>query len=345
MIFPFLKGIISFRSAPVTWGLVLVNALVVVLTLQMNEVAQKSLDKKFQDDYYLDTQGRLYAQFIKEHPEEYSPVLNELAGMVREGDQEKVSLLGSLAVRNAKFMKEAQSFPFQGDQVAIEYWRKKILEIKEVQSVHPSYVLGLSSADLSIGKWFSYIFVHSGFVHFAGNMIFLIIFGGMIEPVIGGLATLLVFLISGLFAAVVFVFLTGATAAPLVGASGAVSGLMALVCAVYRSYPVRFVYWLYLPFRGYSGFVYLPAWVILGMWVTSDIAGWLGTLNEMGGVAYSAHLGGEVAGVAVGLLIYFFRYNKRESLFPRDSQRPEVGKLYPFHQMLPSQNFNELPKS
>lgn len=340
MIFPFLKGIISFRMAPVTWSLVLVNTLVMVGTFQINEVAQKSLDKKFQDDYYLNTQGRLYAQFIENHPSEYSEVLSELATMVRGGDEEKVALLGSLAVRNSKFMSEAVAFPFRGDQVAIEYWRKKLVEIKEVQSVHPSYALGLSSSDLSLGKWFSYIFVHSGFVHFAGNMIFLIIFGGMLEPVIGGLATLIVFLISGICAAIVFVFLTGATAAPLVGASGAVSGLMALVCAIYRSYPVRFVYWLYLPFRGYSGFVYLPSWVILGMWVTSDVAGWLGTLNEMGGVAYSAHLGGEIAGVTVGLLIFLLRYNKRESLFPRETPKPKIGKLIPFHQMLPSAEQN-----
>jgi membrane associated rhomboid family serine protease len=333
MIFPYLKGIISFQLAPVTWALVFINSLVVAATMQTTQMAQESLDRQFGDEFYVKTQGRLYAQFIERNPTEYSDFMHQLADMAKNGDPEKVTLLGSLAIRNTKFMKEATNFSFHGDKIALEYWRKKLLDIQEIQKVHPSYALGLSSQNHSWQKMLSYIFVHSGFVHFAGNMIFLVIFGGMVEPVIGGLATLLVFLLSGVVAAFGFTFLTGSTAAPLVGASGAVSGMMALMCCIYRGYPVRFVYWLFLPFRTYSGFVYLPAWIILGMWIASDVAGWLGTLSEMGGVAYSAHLGGELSGVIVGLAIYLVRYNRRESFFPRETVRPKVGEIQSFHDM------------
>ncbi|MEO0335774.1 MAG: hypothetical protein AAF202_05245, partial [Pseudomonadota bacterium] len=76
MIFPYLKGIISFPLAPVTWSLVFINALVMVMTFQTNELAQKSLDKEFSDEFYVQTQGRLYAQFIKQHPSEYSTFMH-----------------------------------------------------------------------------------------------------------------------------------------------------------------------------------------------------------------------------------------------------------------------------
>ncbi|NQY99928.1 MAG: rhomboid family intramembrane serine protease [Bdellovibrionales bacterium] len=336
MIIPYLKGIIGFRLAPVTWCLVFLNALVMVMTMQTNELAQQNLEKQFDDEFYVSTQGRLYAQFIKAHPEDYSGFMSKLADMAKQGSEEKVTLLGSLAIRNTKFMNEAASYSFKGDQIAIQYWREKLIGIKKVQQIHPSYALGLSSQNFSIKQMFSYIFVHSGLVHFAGNMLFLIIFGGMVEPVIGGLATLLVFLVSGVVAALGFTVMTGETAAPLVGASGAVSGMMALMCCIYRNYPVRFVYWLFLPFKTYSGFVFLPAWVILGMWLASDVAGWLGTLSEIGGVAYSAHLGGELAGVFVGLGIYMLRFNSRESLFPREEVRPRVGEIQSFHEYRPS---------
>lgn len=322
--------------APVTWSLVFLNALVLVVTFQTHEIAQKGLDSKFSDEFFLKTQGRLYAQFIEEHPSFYTTFIHQLAGLAKKGDPDKISLLGSLAVRNAKFMNEATGYTFVGDQIAIESWRNKLLEIQQIQQVHPSYALGLSYQNFSVDRLISYIFVHSGFVHFAGNMIFLILFGGMIEPIIGGLATLLVFLVSGIVAALGFTLMTGATAAPLVGASGAVSGMMALMCCLYGNYPVRFLYWLFLPFRSYSGFVYLPAWVILGLWMTSDVAGWLGTLNEMGGVAYTAHLGGELSGLAVGVAIYWFRYNSHDSLIPREEVRPKVGEVQSFYDLRPS---------
>ena len=68
MIIPYLKGIIGFRWAPVTWCLVFLNALVMVMTMQTNELAQQNLEKQFDDEFYVSTQGRLDAQFIKAHP-------------------------------------------------------------------------------------------------------------------------------------------------------------------------------------------------------------------------------------------------------------------------------------
>lgn len=330
MIFPFLNGVLSFSRARATWMLVLVNTTVMVLTHGMASQSQTALEKLLRDDYFRDSQGHLYAQFIEEHPGSYSPVIQNISEKALEGDGEKIALLGTMAIRDDRFVREAPFKEFYGDQVAVENWRDTLVKVREIQSIHPSYVLGLSAADISFEKWLSYIFVHSGFVHFFGNMLFLVIFGCALEAVIGGFAFLMVFLCSGVLAAGAFIIMTGTTAAPLVGASGAVSGIMALFACLYWRQGVRFVYWLFLPFRGYAGFVWLPGWVVLLMWLASDMAGYLGTLSEFGGVAYAAHLGGEATGVLVGAVIFLLRYKKQKVKPEADEAPPPIGKLFPF---------------
>ena len=62
-----------------------------------------------------------------------------------------------------------------------------------------------------------------------------------------------------------------------------------------------------IPKRGYFGYVYLPGWMILAPWALADIAGFLATPQSLGGIAYSAHLGGELCGILVGVSIYLVR--------------------------------------
>lgn len=332
MIFPFLDGFARFSRARVTWLLVLLNAVVMIGTHQLANKSQVALEKLVADDYFRDSQGRVYSQFIRNHAAEYSPLMNQLSHKALQGDAEKISLLGTMAIRDSRFLNLAPSSDFAGDQISIEVWKATLRDIQEVQSRHPSYMLGLRAEDMSPSKWLSYIFVHSGGVHFFGNMIFLIIFGCALEPLIGGLSLLIVFLLSGIVAAGTFVLMTGSTAAPLIGASGSVSGLMALFACLYWHRAVRFIYWLYLPFRGFAGYVFLPGWVVLAMWFVSDLAGYLGTLTEFGGVAYAAHLGGELTGVAVGLAYYILGVRLFKSAPEIEMPQNRIGELVPFDQ-------------
>ncbi|MCB0343382.1 MAG: rhomboid family intramembrane serine protease, partial [Bdellovibrionales bacterium] len=133
---------------------------------------------------------------------------------------------------------------------------------------------------------------------------FLFIFGCYLETILGGLAVLVIYLGSGMVAAGTFLLINGASSAPLIGASGAVSGLMALFCFLHWRIPVRCFYWLFIPVKGYSGFVYVPAWIIFFLWSASDLGGYLGSLAEFGGIAYTAHLGGEAAGLITGVVLF-----------------------------------------
>lgn len=305
MIIPILKGLISWRNAPVTWAIVGLNFAVLILTAHMGHDAQVGLEELMKDDYFMAAQGRAYAEYINQNKSsDQPPMIRLLAEQVEKRGGYRAEMLGQLAFRDSEFLAAAPSFKVSGDQVAAKIWKKRLAEVKSMQAMHPSFTLGLNSEENGFERWVTYIFVHSGFVHFLGNMLFLVIFGAALEMMIGGLGLLVVFLLSGIFAAGVFALMTGVTSSPLVGASGAISGVMSLYCLLNWRAPVRYFYWLFLPFRGFMGFVYMPAWIGLVLWALSDLAGYLSTLPELGGVAHTAHLGGEVAGALTALLLY-----------------------------------------
>lgn len=324
MIIPILNGLLRFSQAPVTWLLFIVHGLIYFMGALPALQSQATIDDMLDDSQFMRVQGRIFSQYVASHPSEYSALMQRLASKAQKGDAEKLELMGTLAIRNSQFLAEGPELEFQGDQVQIARWKKRLKVLQNSQDRHPSYVLGLTADDMGLTKWMSYIFVHSGPYHFIGNMFFLLIFGSMLEPLIGGLALLVIYILTGMIGAGVFLLLTGATAAPLIGASGAVSGLMSLFCLIYWRTPVRFMYFV-LPSAHYTGFIFLPAWIVLVMFAASDVAGYLSAVPDFGGVAYAAHLGGEAAALLAGFVLFLLRYRKPHRLASIDPEFP-VGR-------------------
>jgi membrane associated rhomboid family serine protease len=315
----------------VTWALVILNLLVLIYTTSTGFKSQEGLEDLMKKSYFTTTQGRVYAQYIEAAGAGiYPEFLMELGRQVEAGKPERAEVLGQLAFRDLNFLNAAESLDYRGDQVAFRLWKKRIKEVRDLQMEHPSFTLGLNAEDTSLAKWVTYIFVHSGGLHFVGNMLFLLIFGAALETQVGGLGLLVVFLLSGIFAAGSFALMTGVTSSPLVGASGAVSGIMALFAILNWRKPARYFYWLFLPARGFMGFVYLPTWIALVMWVINDFSGYFGTLNELGGVAHTAHLGGEFAGLLTGAVLFAVRtiWPVRRKALAADNA--PIGVLMPF---------------
>ena len=130
------------------------------------------------------------------------------------------------------------------------------------------------------------MFVHAGWVHIIGNMVYLWVFGDDIEDALGPLRFLVFYLFSGIAAVLIFVALTPPTSVPLVGASGAISGVLAAYmmlrpCARVAVFVLRSV-------------VRVPAWLVIGAWAAFQLFNFVGSSAD--GVAYVAHLGGLVAG-------------------------------------------------
>jgi membrane associated rhomboid family serine protease len=144
------------------------------------------------------------------------------------------------------------------------------------------------------------MFLHGSWMHLIGNMWFLWIFGNNIEDSMGHVRFTVFYLIGGFSAALLQVFMTPASLIPMVGASGAISGVMGAYLVLY---PTVKVYCL-LPLGFFMTTVALPAWMMLGYWMLLQFVGGLGSIGrEGGGVAFWAHVGGFAAGF---LLIKIF---------------------------------------
>jgi membrane associated rhomboid family serine protease len=140
------------------------------------------------------------------------------------------------------------------------------------------------------------IFMHGSWGHLIGNMVFLWVFGNNVEDSMGHLRFLAFYLLCGVAASGAHIFLAPASQIPMVGASGAISGIMGGYVLLYPR--VRVHTWL-PPFF----FLRLPAWFFLGYWFFLQLG--MGVVNlgpamaDRGGVAVWAHVGGFVAGVVL----------------------------------------------
>jgi len=137
------------------------------------------------------------------------------------------------------------------------------------------------------------MFLHGSWMHLLGNMWFLWIFGNNIEDSMGRLRFVAFYLLSGVAAAAAQVAADPASGIPMVGASGAISGVMGAYLILYPRVRVFTLVPLGILFTTIA----LPAWTMLLYWMAIQVLGGLSRLGEESGVAFWAHVGGFVAGV------------------------------------------------
>jgi membrane associated rhomboid family serine protease len=144
---------------------------------------------------------------------------------------------------------------------------------------------------------FSAMFLHADVMHLLGNMLYLYIFGDNVEEELGSFGYLLFYLLAGIFAAGTFVAVDPASKLPMIGASGAIAGVLGGYFVLYPKAPVRTL----LIFGFFIRLADVPAWFVLGVWFVLQI---LSTLyaGEGPGVAWWAHIGGFAFGAGFFLL-------------------------------------------
>jgi membrane associated rhomboid family serine protease len=144
------------------------------------------------------------------------------------------------------------------------------------------------------------MFLHGGLEHLIGNMLFLWIFGNNIEEAMGHVRFAMFYLICGIVAALVQGFVLTSSMVPMIGASGAISGVLGAYIVLHPTANIRTFVW--------AGFYYqtirIPAYIYLGGWILFQVVFGLADDPEQGGVAWFAHIGGFMAGLA---LVPFFR--------------------------------------
>jgi membrane associated rhomboid family serine protease len=152
----------------------------------------------------------------------------------------------------------------------------------------------------------SSIFMHGGWLHLGGNMLFLWIFGDNVEHRIGHVTYLVFYLVAGVIASFAQILVNTDSVIPTLGASGAISGVLGAYLVLFPTNRVTVFLFRFL--------VPVPAIVAIGMWGVLQVVSGLAAPPDTGGVAYMAHIGGLVAGLAAGLL---FRVIFNEPRHPR----------------------------
>ena len=160
---------------------------------------------------------------------------------------------------------------------------------------------GMIPARLSIGENYAALitsqFMHAGFMHLAGNMLFLWIYGDNLEDEMGHLPFLGFYLVCGIAAALSQYILDPQSIVPLVGASGAIAGVMGGYLLLFPKAKIDIFIFLIVFIR----IIPIPAWILLGLWFVLQIFNGVTVDPSGGGVAYWAHAGGFI----VGLILTF----------------------------------------
>lgn len=153
---------------------------------------------------------------------------------------------------------------------------------------------------------FTSMFVHGGLFHLGGNMLYLWIFGDNVEDRIGRLKFLVFYLLSGLAAAATQIWTDPVSKIPMVGASGAISGVLGAYLFLFPHARVLTL----IPLGFFYRLIEVPALIVLGFWILVQVLNGVGTLGvQVGGVAWFAHIGGFVAGL--GMVVLFTGGRKR----------------------------------
>jgi membrane associated rhomboid family serine protease len=143
---------------------------------------------------------------------------------------------------------------------------------------------------------FTYMFLHGGWLHLLGNMAFLWVFADNIEDAFGHVGFLVFYLICGVAAALVHAMIMPNSLEPLIGASGAVSGVLAAYLLLYPKARVWILLLMRIPLK-------IPAWIVLGGWIIFQFVSlWL-EQPEAQAVAWWAHIGGFAMGVLFTLIL------------------------------------------
>ncbi|QQA43618.1 rhomboid family intramembrane serine protease [Pelagovum pacificum] len=176
---------------------------------------------------------------------------------------------------------------------------RALLEFYERYAMVPAFL----SDGYGYTGLFTHMFIHGGFMHILGNMLFLYIFGDNMEEAMGHGGFALFYVASGLGAAFAQ-YAAGPTAlVPMVGASGAIAGVMGGYLLLFPKAKVDVLLILIIIFR----IIPVPAWIMLGIWFAIQLFSGLGADVAAGGTAYWAHAGGFIVGLVLTVPVWLRR--------------------------------------
>ncbi len=311
---------LSWRNPPIiTISLVLINCIVFFL-FQFNQYDQYvEAENHYIESGLMDIEVNKYAEFkyTVEQRESMARFSKEIQqrkrrNMVREMRQDQVFML-----------KIERGEIIAPDDPGYAEWKKLRDAYKAKLSRVFTIRFGFKPADPSILTMFTHMFLHGGLGHLIGNMIFLWLVGCLLEMGSGRVYYFTTYIVTGLCAVGMFWLWNMDAMGPLVGASGAIAGLMGAFTVLYGRKKMKIFYSIGI----YFNYVKIRAIILLPLWVGNEV--YQLAFSEMQHVAYLAHLGGLLSGALIGFVnkkyLGFYREDAIESE-PEDEISPLLEK-------------------
>jgi membrane associated rhomboid family serine protease len=220
---------------------------------------------------------------------------------------QNINKLYAKALKDQKFWKRVNNYPFVGDQVQIEENKKTVSKFYETYLSSPQYQFGLSSFEVSPWSWVTYQFVHTSLIHLFGNIMLVFLILSFLEKTISSTLIAVVYLLSGFAGGISFLFFDSAGGMSVIGASASASGLLGFLIIVKGT---ELMPWGYIvaPIKKGYGQIYLPVFFLFPIFLVTDF---INLLWEPSGVvanvAVSAHVGGALFGFFMGGYYLLFR--------------------------------------
>jgi len=298
VIFPAPEIFRRWTDYPLTLALLLLNG--VIFFTFFFETPEGTFASGLLEENQLVYTGSLYHEYIS--TEENQHHLYEWSKSLSLDHRPMMKTLGSLALKDTRFVEASEGIKIAGDQVLARRWRSLMKDFSENYQNEHLFRLGLSDKQKSLWSWITYQFSHASLMHLLSNCAFLFLLGCILEKLLGSYVMIGIYLLGGICGGWAYLWANPQSFVPMVGASASISALMAFYAVYENRSRVRYFFFL-SPWAGHHGFIYLSPLLIFPLFLFSDISQILGApQGSSAGVAYSAHVGGALCGLALGVL-------------------------------------------
>jgi len=320
IIVPLYRGV-DWRHPPIiTIALVLINSFV-FFVLQGNEQERYLNAVRYYFDSGLHKQE--FPEYLKHLKNSDQPGKADIYARVIDSDKRTQLRFLMALQRDGVFIKKLQNDQIiEKNHGQYPTWKSNRKKFDKKFNTITTESYGFKPGDAKISSAFAHMFLHGGIGHLLGNMIFLFIIGFAVEAVLGKIMYLSAYITTGLFALGLFTLSSIGSIVPLIGASGAIAGLMGMYTVLFGFRRIRFFYFILF----YFDFIKAPALIVLPLWILKELYQLYS--GDTSNVAYMAHIGGLLGGALVGYLLYRWYPGLNTDYMDQNDQEEQNVRAY-----------------
>ena len=312
LIVPLTNNIKERKLPLVTLALILINCFVFFFFQWSDDLNYMKAQQYYFESGLAEVEVPKYVEYLNESSSQtLSPAKKE--DLSKKAFEEELAIYHGKMQRDHLFIEKLlnDQIVTEGDE-GYSKWKELRKNYNDKLSKVVFMEYGFKPAYREPVTWITHMFLHGGFGHLLGNMVFLWLVGCLIEACCGSIRYLLIYLFGGLFAVGLFGFSYSESTVPLVGASGAIAALMGAVPVLFGKKKINVFYSLGF----YFGYMRPPAIALLPVWMLNEL--YQLYFGGASNVAYVAHLGGLIGGAILAFTHSKFPGEHSEDIFAEE---------------------------